>query len=414
MTDPTREFALAVTQRLQEAGFEALWAGGCVRDRLMQVQPHDYDVATNARPDQIRNIFGRRKTLSLGVAFGVITVIGARGSGNVEIATFRSDGHYSDGRHPDEVTFGTAEEDAQRRDFTINGLFYDPVSDRIIDYVGGQADIRDGMVRAIGDARQRIAEDKLRMLRAVRFAATLDFRLDGPTARVICDEAASLGVVSAERINGELTRMLLNRHRRRAVELLMQTGLLVEDCLFPELRDRTNDARETAAVLDQLAALANPEMPECLAILSGNRIPVGDFPATARRLRFSNQVRDTTQWLLQNSGVLGQADQHPWSMVQPLLVDGRIQNALRMLEGLQVCHPEIASSIEFCRERLQWPGDRLDPAPLIDGRDLQQLGIEPGPVFSRILERIRQMQLDGELQDADTARQRARQLAGED
>src|SRR5437868_9785761 len=176
-----REFAVEVVQRLRDSGHQALWAGGCVRDQLMAQMPKDYDVATDALPDRIREVFGKRRTLPIGAAFGVITVLGPKGAGQIDVATFRRDAGYSDGRHPDAVSFSDAEHDAQRRDFTINGLFLDPLEDRVIDFVGGQADIERRVIRSIGDPLARIAEDKLRMLRAVRFAARLDFAIEAAT-----------------------------------------------------------------------------------------------------------------------------------------------------------------------------------------------------------------------------------------
>jgi poly(A) polymerase len=176
-----RDFAVDVVKKLREADFCALWAGGCVRDQLLGRRPKDYDVATDATPDQIRSVFGHRRTLAIGQVFGVITVLGTKRTGQIEVATFRRDATYSDGRHPDQVTFCDAREDALRRDFTINGLFYDPIEDRIIDYVGGQEDLKRRLVRAIGDPAARLAEDKLRMLRAVRIAADFAFDLDPET-----------------------------------------------------------------------------------------------------------------------------------------------------------------------------------------------------------------------------------------
>src|SRR3954463_2365869 len=157
MHDPARQraFALEIAKKLRTAGFEALWAGGCVRDELLGLTPKDYDVATSAKPDQIRDLFGRRRTLPIGASFGVITVLGPRDAGQIEVATFRTDATYTDGRHPDSVTFTTAEHDAQRRDFTINGLFFDPVTEEIVDYVGGRDDLKLGVIRAIGDPRLR-------------------------------------------------------------------------------------------------------------------------------------------------------------------------------------------------------------------------------------------------------------------
>src|SRR5262245_26238906 len=187
MPDPARQhaFALEIAQKLRGAGFEALWAGGCVRDELLGLVPKDYDVATSATPDQIRSVFGHRRTLPIGAAFGVITVLGPRAAGQIEVATFRTDAQYSDGRHPDSVSFTTAEHDAQRRDFTINGLFFDPVASRVVDYVGGQDDLNRRILRAIGDPRLRLSEDKLRMLRAVRFAAAFQFTIEPATLRAI-------------------------------------------------------------------------------------------------------------------------------------------------------------------------------------------------------------------------------------
>ena len=220
-----RRFAADVVRRLRAAGFEAYWAGGCVRDQLLGRTPKDYDVATSATPEQIRTLFGRRRTLAIGAAFGVISVIGPKPAGMVEVTTFRRDAAYSDGRHPDSVTFSSAEEDASRRDFTINGLFYDPVEQRVIDFVGGQKDLAERHVRAIGCARDRFAEDKLRMLRAVRFAAAFDFTLDDEARAAIAEMAAEIHVVSPERIAMEMRRLLADSSRAAGVRLLLETGL---------------------------------------------------------------------------------------------------------------------------------------------------------------------------------------------
>src|SRR6185369_6621765 len=191
--------AVDVVRCLRGAGHQSLWAGGCVRDQLMEQLPKDYDVATDAVPQQVREVFGKRRTLEIGAAFGVVTVLGPKGAGQIDVATFRRDASYSDGRHPDAVTFSDAEHDAQRRDFTINGLFFDPLAEQVIDYVGGQRDIEQRVIRAIGDPLARIAEDKLRMLRAVRFAARFDFAIDSDTLAAIRQQARELVIVSAER-----------------------------------------------------------------------------------------------------------------------------------------------------------------------------------------------------------------------
>ena len=227
-SDKQRRFALEVVEKLRGEGFIAYWAGGCVRDQFLGRTPGDYDVATNAKPDEIRRVFSHRRTLAIGAAYGVIAVLGPPAAGQVEVTTFRSDADYRDGRHPERVVFSSPEEDAQRRDFTINGMFYDPTAEQVIDYVGGKDDIERRIIRAIGEPKARIAEDKLRMLRGVRFAARFDFELDPATAAAIREMATELTVVSAERIAAEMEAMLLDKHRSRAMRLLMETGLLEE------------------------------------------------------------------------------------------------------------------------------------------------------------------------------------------
>jgi len=271
-----RQFAVDVTRQLRDAGYEAYWAGGCVRDQLLGHTPVDYDVATSARPEQIRDLFGKGRTLPIGAAFGVITVLGPKPAGQIEVATFRQDADYSDGRRPDEVHFSTAEEDALRRDFTINGMFYDPVEEKTIDYVGGQEDLRRGVVRAIGNAAERIEEDKLRMLRAVRFAATFDFKLDETTTEAVRQHAGQLTVVSAERIGAEMRRMLLHHRRAIAIEKLRTTGLL--EIVLPEHFEGLTGAAwdETLALL---AALEEPSYPLAIVALLYHHTDTETLPA---------------------------------------------------------------------------------------------------------------------------------------
>jgi poly(A) polymerase len=230
--DRQRQFAVDVVRRLREAGFVAYWAGGCVRDQLLGRAPKDYDVATDATPPQIREVFGRRCTLAIGAAFGVITVLGPKQAGQIEVATFRRDAPYSDGRHPDSVTFSTAEEDASRRDFTVNGLFYDPIREQVIDFVGGREDLAQRVIRAIGNPRDRFGEDRLRMLRAVRFTATFGFALDADTLAAVREMAGEITMVSPERIAMEMRQMLAAPGRGTAVRLLVETGLA--EAILPE------------------------------------------------------------------------------------------------------------------------------------------------------------------------------------
>lgn len=398
MPDPVRQraFALEIVQKLRAAGFEALWAGGCVRDELLGLTPKDYDVATSAMPDQIRDVFGRRRTLPIGAAFGVITVLGPRAAGQIEVATFRTDAAYSDGRHPDSVTFSDAEHDAQRRDFTINGLFYDPIEEKVVDYVSGQVDLKRGMIRAIGDTRLRLSEDKLRMLRAARFAAAFSFQIEPDTLRSIQDMAAGVLSVSAERIGAEIRRMLLDKNRAVALRLLCETKLLAE--VLPEVAALSPANFENTSRV--LVALTEPTLPTALAALLLHVTTERAASEIGRRLRFTNKVIERTAWLLANRAVAVSAPQLPWPRLQRVLThDG----AAELLALHQAIAGPADPALNFCRERLAWPPERLNPAPLIDGSDLIAHGLKPGPQFSALLERIRDAQLNGEIVSRDEA-----------
>jgi poly(A) polymerase len=399
-SDPTkeREFAVEVVRQLRDASFTAYWAGGCVRDSLLGRQPVDYDVATNAKPAEIQEVFKRRKTLAIGAAFGVITVLGPRDAGQIEIATFRQDLGYSDGRHPDKVAFSSAEEDARRRDFTINGMFFDPVADQIIDYVGGRADLEKKLIRAIGNPHERFNEDKLRMLRAIRFAAVLGFAIDEGTLDAIGAMSQEINAVSAERIAGEMHSMLTHASRARAVEYLDKTGtlgaILPADIYSPP----TPTSPGTSRVLSMLRALESPSFSLAIATL------LFDAPAdrvaseVGHRWKLSRQEIDGVDWLSKHRQALAGARTRPWSTIQPLLIDEgaddlvefhRVQSAV----GL----PVAIDDVEFCRKKLAEPADSLNPPQLVDGADLIKLGIRPGPVFAKLIQETRDAQLDGKL-----------------
>jgi poly(A) polymerase len=214
--------ALSIIQTLHEAGHQAVYAGGYVRDFLLGVPSHDIDIATSALPDQVESLFN--KTVAVGKSFGVIVVI--IDDGEFEVATFRSDGDSSDGRHPDSVSFSSIEEDAKRRDLTINGMFLNPLDNSIIDLVGGQNDLRSKVVRFIGDPTQRISEDKLRLMRAIRFSARLDFEIEENTFKAVKDNAHLISQVSSERIGEELLKILSVKNKKRAIELLFDSGIM--------------------------------------------------------------------------------------------------------------------------------------------------------------------------------------------
>ena len=287
-----RAFAADVVCRLREAGHETYWAGGCVRDELLGRTPADYDVATAAKPDQVRAIFGRGRTLAVGASFGVITVLGPRTAGQVEVATFRADAPYTDGRHPAGVTFCSAREDAQRRDFTINGLFLDPVSGEVHDFVGGRADLAEGIVRAIGVPAMRFGEDHLRMLRAIRFTAFFGFVLETETRAALERMRHLVTAVSPERIAAELRGMLSRSGRRQAVELLLETGLAGE--VLPEVAPPAWPSRGGGSRPDH-RRLREPDLPMALAVRQ--RIWRRGAGADAFEATLSNREAKKGEWL---------------------------------------------------------------------------------------------------------------------
>lgn len=415
--DAHRQFALEVVKRLREAGFQALWAGGCVRDQLLGRTPKDYDVATNARPDQVRQLFGKPRTLAIGAAFGVVAVLGTRGVKPIEVATFRRDAEYSDGRHPDGVVYSDAAEDAQRRDFTINGIFYDPIDERVVDYVRGQLDLKARIVRAIGDPKLRFGEDKLRMVRAVRFAATFDFAIDPATFEAIRELAGEVVIVSAERIAAELRSMLAHERRRRAVELLCETGLL--RVLLPEsapVADATPQDDSIAGearrrLLNALEALELPSFPVALAILLRGLTWAGVDAAPiriAQRWRLSNPESATTARLLEFEATIRAAADVPWPRVQRVLAAEGVEELLAYVAAIGQTLDGHVRGVDFCRAKLRLPPEVWNPPPLLTGDDLRAAGHLPGPRFRRALDAVRDAQLDGFVTTRDAALELAR------
>jgi len=427
-TDPeaARAFAIRVVARLREAGHEALLAGGCVRDELLGRTPADYDVATSARPEVVRACFGERRTLAIGAAFGVITVLGPRGCGQVEVATFRTDADYPDGRHPAGVTFCGAEEDARRRDFTINGLFLDPIAGEVHDYVGGRDDLAAGVVRAIGVASLRFAEDHLRLLRAVRFAAGFGFTIESRTREALERMAPSVRLVSPERVAAELRLLVERSGRGRGLGLLEETGLareVLHECApageHGAAAGMTQAGwRSAAAVVD---ALDEPRLESALAVLAeqagwsaderGRCEPLG---ALCARLRLSGEESRTAAWLLAASTAIGRepsADalaRRAWSDLQPWIAHPfahRLADLLRARAAAGLGPADVAAAVSGFAGR---PREELDPPPLLAGGDLIALGLEPGPALGRILGDLRRLQLDAVLRDREAATEWAR------
>ncbi len=410
MTAPTqRDFALAVVRQLRDAGHEALWAGGCVRDQLLGREPKDFDVATSARPDAVRELFGRRRTLAIGASFGVISVLGAKPLAAIEVATFRTDGVYADGRRPESVTFTDAEHDAQRRDFTINGLFFDPLADRVVDYVGGVADLEARVVRAIGDPHRRFTEDKLRMLRAVRFAATLDFALDAATLAAIRAMALEISAVSAERIAGELRRMLTHDERRRAVELLAEADLLPP--ILPELAAAAA-AGSTAwrTSLARLQGLDAPEFPLAFAAWLAGLVDADAARTLGRRLRLSNKEIDRASWLVKHLPTVASAAGLSWPKLQRVLA---AEGAADLVALAAASLPDEDAGLARVRRELARPAHQWNPPPLVTGDDLIAHGLRAGRHFAELLEHLRDVQLEGRLATRDDALAEARRWMAE-
>ena len=406
--DPRARFAREIVERLRGAGYVALWAGGCVRDRLLDRVPKDYDVASSATPDQVRQVFGVRKTLAIGAAFGVIAVVGNKSQGTVEVATFRRDTNYSDGRRPDAVEFSSPEEDAQRRDFTINGLFYDPLDERVIDYVGGVDDLHRGIVRAIGDPRERFAEDRLRLLRAIRMTARFDFALDDATRAAVEVAAATVVSVSPERIGQEMRQMLTIASAPRAMTLLLETGLL--QAVWPEVLSL---ATQAAAIDDlppwpfALAVLAQTDHPTVPLALAAMTYQL-DSPHTAldganQRWRLANKEHERSVWLAEHARALVDAPQARWSLVQPLLIHDGADELIALHAAIAQVAQLDSAHVAFCRARRALPSDALNPAPLVTGRDLLAAGYTAGPEFAGWLSRLRAAQLDGEIESREGA-----------
>ncbi|MEZ6138368.1 MAG: CCA tRNA nucleotidyltransferase [Pirellulaceae bacterium] len=414
-----RQFAIDVVKRLAAAGYQALWAGGCVRDLLMGNDPADYDVATSATPAQVRRLFGNRHSLAVGASFGVIVVLDEKRKGQqIEVATFRTDATYSDGRRPDAVSFSTPEEDAQRRDFTINGMFYDPLNEQVIDYVGGRADLEHKIIRAIGSADERIAEDKLRMLRAIRFAARFNFELHDQTLAAVTRHASEIVAISGERMAVEIQKTLQTDSAVWALTQLHQTGLMRE--VLPELAYKWEEhAQPALELLDSVLRIqcspplsATPlesalrwrvRLAALLYRCCLQREPLAQaakptwlaaITSLQSRLKLSNEDAQALQYILGAQRVLDLADQGPWSRTQPWLVQPNIESAMQLLAARSIVGDASAGVVPFLLSRLQQPRQELNPPPLVDGSDLIRLGLKPGPRFAQLLSHIRNQQLD--------------------
>lgn len=422
-----REHALAVLTRLRSAGHVAYFAGGCVRDLLLGRQPKDFDVATDAPPARVRVLFSN--TQAVGAAFGVILV--RHHGSQIEVATFRAEGPYLDGRHPAQVRFTTAEEDARRRDFTINGLFLDPIADRVIDFVGGQEDLKAGMIRAIGNAEDRFEEDHLRMLRAVRFASRFRFAIEPGTAGAIRRHASQLVRISPERIAEELRIMLTPTSRADAYRLLDELGLRALIFRFyppsklPEAGDRSisvfNAIVPTEPIPFGLALAAAGLDHQLWHSFPGvdarpllERTSVQQLVHALRQsLKISNEESDQVLGTLESLSPLLQ-DQppgvailkrflaKPTSALSRLLLDALSETVLRF--------PRVA---ELKQQLAELEKTEVAPPPFITGDDLTAAGLSPGPLFKKVLDAVYDAQLEDRVASRDQAMKLALALAQE-
>lgn len=406
-----RKFAREVVQKLVEAGHQALWAGGCVRDEILGLTPADYDVATSARPEEVRKLFP--KTISVGASFGVIEIIGPRLGGEkpimIQVATFRADTGYSDGRRPDSVRFCDAREDALRRDFTINGMFYDPIHGQLVDYVDGKSDLENKILRAIGNPTERFAEDRLRMLRAVRLTARFDLKMDTATNAAIKQHAKAIHAVSAERIADELHKICLHPSREHGIRLFVESGLSSE--IIPELALNPHEFwKETFGIFRHLP----PDSSFALSwavLVRGLSLKLVD--QISERLKLSNLEHDLIHRLVENQESLAEPEELRLSVFKKILCQPWLDSLLAFMKAVRAYKGNSLSPVEYCLARIsEWGISKINPQPFITGEDLKALGFLPGPQFKEILDHIRDEQLDERLQDRESALELAKSLAG--
>jgi tRNA nucleotidyltransferase/poly(A) polymerase len=377
--------AIDIIRELRRHGHEAYLVGGCVRDMVMKIEPADYDIATSARPEEISRIFPR--TGNIGVQFGVVLVI-YRGH-PFEVATFRSDEAYIDGRRPTGVVFTNAEQDVLRRDFTINGLLYDPVDGRVIDYVQGQKDIDAKIVRAIGDPHARFEEDKLRILRAVRFGARLGYTIEDATWDAVRAMAPKIHQVSLERIRDEVTRILTEGQASRGFSMLQESGLRAE--IFPEL--------EWTDHIEKSLSLVGKGVPEDFAIaVLLHETAAGKVEKIVERLKFSRAEMHHVSALVENLPRFSEVQGMSMSALKRLFRLNRFQDHLELTRIHRIAGNLDLADYEFVRRKREvWTEADVWPVPLVTGDDLIEMGFAPGPAFKDILTRVEDEQLEERL-----------------
>jgi poly(A) polymerase len=379
--------ALAIIRELQRHGHQAYLVGGCVRDKVMGIEPADYDIATSARPEEIMRIFPR--TAGVGAQFGVVLVI--YHGHPYEVATFRSDEAYIDGRRPSGVVFTDAKQDVLRRDFTINGLLYDAVQERVIDYVGGQADIQAKVVRAIGDPYARFEEDKLRILRAIRFAARLGYAIEINTWEALCSMSAKIHQVSSERIRDEISRILSEGQSPRGFRMLEDSGLKAQ--ILPEVQWTEH--------LDRSLRLLRPGVQAdfAMAVLL-HQTPLEHVQAIIERLKFSRAEMHHVIALRENLPSFKRIRSMSTSELKRFFRLARFEDHLELARiHLTAAHETLEDFAYALEKRQEWGDQDISPEPLLTGDHLISMGFAPGRQFKEILTRVEDEQLEGTLTD---------------
>lgn len=416
-----KKTAIAIVSKLQKSGYEALFAGGCVRDQLLNETPGDYDIATDATPEQVIELFPNANTV--GAHFGVVLV--KKGGFHFEIATFRTDGNYTDGRRPDSVSFSTAKEDASRRDFTVNGLFFDPVREELIDYVNGQADLGAQLIRAIGNPEDRFSEDYLRMLRAVRFATTLEFEIETETMRSIKSFAHCSAEIAPERIKEELNKIWLSPHRQRGFDLLVETGLM--KAVLPEILDlkgceqppqwhpEGDVFKHTRLMLGHLPDDAS--LPLVLSVLFHDIAKPATFTydevddrirfnghdklgsemavTILKRLRYSNEVIAAVESAVANHMKFKDVQKMRTATLKRFIAKDRFDDELELHRVDCAGSNQNFENYNFVQEKIaEFESEPLMPKRFINGRDLIERGWKAGPEFGELLEKAFDLQLE--------------------
>jgi tRNA nucleotidyltransferase/poly(A) polymerase len=418
----SREDAMEVLRRLRDAGHVTYFAGGCVRDLLLGIEPKDYDIATDAPPPRVRKLFPR--TQAVGAAFGVVLV--RQNQSVIEVATFRSDGEYLDGRRPETVRFTRAEEDAQRRDFTINGLFLDPLTNSVVDYVGGQADLAARRLRAIGDPRARFREDHLRMLRAVRFAARLGFEIESATADALRAEGPQLKRITPERIAEELRMMLIPSTRAQAWKMLWQYGLITE--LFRHFPGSGGEMipAERSIFLNLPATSIEFSLALAAAVVCYRRaqqpqtelqwlMAEDDVKRTVRTLRqtfrLSNSELDAIEGTFEGLGRLLRRPAPTLATLKRFLAMETSAMSIELMRAVAKAGVEVDWIAMLERQLAPLIGTEVAPPPLLTGDDLTALGYQPGPLFKRVLTAVYDEQLEGRITNREEAIEAAKKAA---